>query len=85
MGTDTIWKQLENVLKDIMSEAQIKRSWASRNSRLEEEFVKHLWANHIIGAPHHLALAQFQQQAEDWIKTVKLHPSFARLWEIFEL
>jgi hypothetical protein len=85
LGTDTIWKQLEDVLKDIMSQAQLKLSWASRNSRLEEEFVKHLWANHIIGAPHHTALSQFQSQAEDWIKRVRLHPAFAILWTIFEL
>jgi hypothetical protein len=85
LGTDTIWKQLEDVLKDIMSQAQMKLSWASRNSRLEEEFVKHLWANHIIGAPHHMALSRFQLEAEDWIKKVRLHPAFAILWTIFEL
>ncbi|EPE33178.1 hypothetical protein GLAREA_06190 [Glarea lozoyensis ATCC 20868] len=89
-GSEILWKQLEDVLGCIMTDARTYSPWSSRNSKLEAKFLFHLWLNLaiqpgtlLIDPAHSSELFDFQQNSQDWLRRVGLHPAFDSLWDTF--
>jgi hypothetical protein len=82
--SETLWAELENVINDIMSEAEKRLDRSKRGRRLEVEFVSRFFHEMVAGQKYHQAIDKFLKEAEEWCKIVRFHDDFIMLWDTWK-
>jgi hypothetical protein len=80
----TLWAELEDVINDIMSEAEKRLDRSKKGGRLEVEFVSRFFHEMVAGQKYHQAIDKFLKEAEEWCKIVRFHDDFIMLWDTWE-
>ena len=78
-----LWEDLENIVNDIMSEAEDRLAKKRQGGRLEVEFVKKFTREMIAGDVYYRPIEKFVQQTDAWCKKVRFHRDFLMLWELW--
>ena len=79
-----LWADLENILNDIMSEAEDRLEASKKGGRLEVFFVNQFCHELIAGKRYYQPIDRFLKKTEAWCKKARFHPDFIMLWELWE-
>jgi len=79
----SLWENLENIVNDIMSEAEDRLAKKRQGGRLEVEFVKKFTREMIAGDVYYRPIEMFVQQTDAWCKKVRFHKDFLMLWKLW--
>ncbi|KAH9220722.1 hypothetical protein DL95DRAFT_382648 [Leptodontidium sp. 2 PMI_412] len=79
-----LWADLENIINDIMSEAEDRLEASKQGGRLEVEFVSRFSHELIAGNKYYRPIEKFLKKTEAWCKKARFHPEFIMLWELWE-
>jgi len=79
-----LWADLENILNDIMSEAEDRLEASKKGGRLEVYFVNQFCHELISGKRFYQQIDRFLKKTEAWCKKARFHPDFIMLWELWE-
>ncbi|KAK0117219.1 hypothetical protein ONS96_013053 [Cadophora gregata f. sp. sojae] len=79
-----LWADLENIINDIMSEAEDRLDASKKGGRLEVEFVSRFCHELIAGRKSYHSIEKFRNKTESWCKRARFHPDFIMLWELWE-
>jgi len=78
-----LWEELENIINDIMSDAEDRLAKSRRKKRLEVEFVSRFFQEMICGDIYYYPIDNLLKQIEDWCKKTRFHPDFIMLWDLW--
>lgn len=81
-----LWADLENIINDIMAEAEdrlTRKKQRVKTVRVEVEFVTLFCREMIAGDRYYRPLEKFMQQADEWCKRVRFHKDFVMLWKLW--
>lgn len=78
-----LWAELENIINDIMSDAEVRLKRKDRRGRLEVAFVTRFCHEMIAGREFHAIIDLWLKRTEEWCKLVRFHPQFFMLWELW--